>query len=314
MLRHMRFLLPPALAVGLALSLLPATALSAPQRGTQPLPTTIALPNGFRPEGIAIGVLPFAFFGSLANGDLLRVNLVTGKGRVFSPGPGTPSVGMKIDGLGRLFVAGGPAGNGRVVSALTGDVLASYTFAAAPTFINDVIVTGNAAWFTDSMKPVLYKVPLGRFGALPPPSAVETLPLSGDYVHQAGFNANGIAQTPDGQALLIVQSATGLLLRVDPATGVASTVDLGGYVLTNGDGLLVLGHTLYAVQNQLNRVAVFGLDDAGTAGTLVKTIEDDRFDVPTTVAAFGGRLYLPNARFSTPPTPDTEYTAVAVPR
>src|SRR5687768_18589076 len=56
-------------------------------------PTEIALPNGWLPEGIAIGVLPFAFFGSRADGDLYRANLITGEGSVFSQGPGTPAVG-----------------------------------------------------------------------------------------------------------------------------------------------------------------------------------------------------------------------------
>ena len=111
-----------------------------------------------------------------------------------------------------------------------------------------------------------------------------------------------------------MQSATGLVFRVDPATGVTTTVDLGGYVVTNGDGLLTVGSTFYAVQNQLNKVAVFELNAAGTAGTLVKTITDPRFDVPTTVGVLGPRLYLPDARFTTPPTPDTVYTANAVPR
>ena len=143
---------------------------------------------------------------------------------------------------------------------------------------------------------------------------MQTVPLSGDYVHVPGFNANGIARTPDGEALLIVQTATGKIFRVDPGTGVATTVDLGGYVVTAGDGLLVVGRTLYAVQNQLNLVAVFDLNAAGTSGSLVKTITDQRFDIPTTVARFGNRLYLPNARFTTPPTPDTIYTANAVPR
>jgi sugar lactone lactonase YvrE len=276
------------------------------------LPTDIALPAGFQPEGIAIGALPFAFFGSRADGDLFRVNLVTGKGVVFSQGPGTPSLGLKVDLRGRLFVAGGTGGNARVVNAFTGEVLASYTFATAPTFVNDVILTPDAAWFTDSQRPFLYKVPLGRFGELPAQAAVVAVPLTGDYVHQAGFNANGISRTPDGKALLIVQSATGLLLRVDPATGVATTVNLGGQLLANGDGLLLEGRTLYGVQNQNNQIAVIRLNAAGTSGEVTRTLTDPRFDIPTTVASFGNRLYLPNARFSTPATPTTPYTAVAV--
>ena len=46
----------------------------------------------------------------------------------------------------------------------------------------------------------------------------------------------------------------------------------------------------------------------------VRRLRDERFDVPATVAAFGSRLYLPNARFDTTPTPETPYTVVAIPR
>jgi sugar lactone lactonase YvrE len=277
-------------------------------------PTTLHLPNAFMPEGIAIGVLPFAFFGSRADGDLFRVNLVTGRGDRFSEGPGegSPSVGLKVDLLGRLFVSGGSAGNARVVSAFSGKILARYQFATAPTFVNDVVLTPGAAWFTDSQRPVLYKLPLGRFGQLPTQAQVVTVPLTGEWEQVAGFNANGIARTPDGSALLVVNSTTGRLFRVDPATGAATEVNLGGETLVNGDGLLVSGNTLYAVQNQLNTLAVVELNGAGTAGQVVTRYTDDRFDIPTTVARYGDRLYLVNGRFSTPVTPDTTYTAEAV--
>lgn len=310
---HRRHLLPlvAAVAVGLAV---PATAQAAPQQNHHAFPATLKLPNGFQPEGIAIGPGATAYFGSLADGDIYRVDLATGRGKVISQGPGTPSVGLKSDRKGRLFVAGGPAGTGRVVDLGTGKILASYQLTTeTATFVNDVVLTRDAAWFTDSQQAVLYKLPL-RHGKLPKQSQVQTLPLTGDYVQQEGFNANGIARTPDGKALLVVQSNTGKLFRVNPKTGVAKTVDLGGESVAAGDGLLTVGRTLYVVRNQLNLVAVFKLDKSGREGELVKTITDPRFDIPTTVAAFGNRLYLPNARFSTPPTPDTPYTAVAVRR
>ena len=135
------------------------------------------------------------------------------------------------------------------------------------------------------------------------------VPLGGAWV---GTGANGIARTPDGDALLVIQSPTGLLFRVDPATGNATQVDLGGALLLNGDGLLLVNRTLFVVQNRLNRVAVVELNKAGTSGEVTQHLTDPRFDVPTTVAAFGNRLYLPNARFTTPPTPDTTYNAVAI--
>jgi sugar lactone lactonase YvrE len=280
-------------------------------------PTTINLPDGWQPEGIAIGALPFAYFGSLADGSIYRASLVTGRGQVISAGPGTPSVGLKIDDRGRLFVSGGPVGNARVVSAITGEVLASYQFASSPTFINDVVLTPGAAWFTDSQNPasVLYKVPLGRFGALPGPDEVVTLPVTGDLVFQPGaFNANGIDRTPDGSGLIVVQSATGTLFKVDPRTGVSRTIDLGGESVPNGDGILLVGQTLYVVQNRINTVAKINLNRSGTRGRVVKRRSDERFDVPTTIAVFNDRLYLPNARFGTTPTPTTTYTANAIPR
>jgi sugar lactone lactonase YvrE len=143
---------------------------------------------------------------------------------------------------------------------------------------------------------------------------VVTLPLSGEWQQVGGFNANGIAQTPNRKALLVVNSTTGVLFRVDPRTGVATRVDLGGASLTNGDGLLVRGKTLYVVRNQLNKVAVIRLNASGTRGRLVGTLTSPEFDVPTTVAAFGNSLYLPNARFTTPPTPNTSYWITRIDR
>jgi sugar lactone lactonase YvrE len=271
-------------------------------------PTTIQLPDNWLPEGIAIGRLPFAYFGSRADGSIYRASLLTGTGRVISQGPGTPSVGLKIDHRGRLFVAGGTGGDARVVNAFTGEVLASYKFTTADAFINDVVLTRNAAWFTNTRSAFLYKVPLGRHGALPPADGFVTLPLTGTPVVNAG---NGIVETPDGRALIVVSA--GQLFHVDPATGATTLVDLGGETLTNGDGLLARGRTLYAVQNRLNQVAVLRMSRDGKSGTVLQRVTDPRFDVPTTVAEFGNRLYLPNARFGAMP-PATTFTAVAIPR
>ncbi|MFG2001149.1 SMP-30/gluconolactonase/LRE family protein [Spirillospora sp. NPDC048911] len=276
------------------------------------LVSEIKLPNGWRPEGIAIGAGPFAYVGSLADGDLYRADLRTGKGAVISQGPGTPTVGIKVH-RGRIFAAGGPAGTARVVDARSGRIISSHQLASGtPTFINDVVVTRNTAWFTDSAtpQPALYKMRLGRDGL---PRGVERLGLSGDLVfNPAGANANGIESTPDGKALLIVQSNAGKLFRVDPATGVTKTVDLGGESVPNGDGMLRRGNTLYVVQNRTNAIAVLKLDRSGTSARVVRRITDTRFDVPTTVASFKGRLYLPNARFTTTPTPETTYDVVGV--
>jgi len=59
---------------------------------------------------------------------------------------------------------------------------------------------------------------------------------------------------------------------------------------------------------------VIKLNASGTRGRLVDTLTSPDFDIPTTVAAFGNSLYLPNARFATPPTPDTAYWITRIDR
>ncbi|WP_243710730.1 superoxide dismutase [Actinomadura sp. KC216] len=295
----------------------PTQAAAPVQAAVDRFPTTIPLPDGFQPEGIATGPGPFAYVGSMADGSVYRADLRTGRGAIISRGTGGQALGMKTDAHGRLFVAGGTGGDARVVDVRTGRVLASYRLATGPTFVNDVILTRDAAWFTDSFAPVLYKLPL--HGGELPAEAVR-IPLTGDLVYRTGpdgaaFNANGITPTPDGRGLIVVQSNTGGLFHVDPATGTTRRVDLHGESLPDGDGLLLHGRTLYAVQNRFDTVAVVRLNAAGTEGRVIRRVTDSRFDLPTTVAEFGSRLYLPNIRFfSTEPTPHLSYNAVAIPR
>ncbi|MFC5748766.1 superoxide dismutase [Actinomadura rugatobispora] len=294
-------LLPAVVALGL---LVPA---GAAQAGTHPFPDRIALPAGFQPEGIAIGPGPVAYLGSRVDGRIYRADLRTGRGGVFSAGPGTPSLGLKT-GDGLLYVAGGSGGDARVIDQRSGKVLKRYVLSTAPAFVNDVVLTRDAAWVTDSTNKVLYRLPRGVHGK------ARTLPLTGEIAYQTGVNANGIAQTPDRRSLLIVQSNTGTLFKVDPKSGHTTTVDLGGESLPNGDGMLLNGDTLFVVQNRLNVVAVLKVARDGSKARVVERVGDAKFDVPATVARYKDRLYLPNARFTTTPTPDTPYDAVSIRR
>jgi sugar lactone lactonase YvrE len=322
--RHARALAATVLGVTTMAVLATPAAATTEGRKTDRFPTEFPLPVGFLPEGIAIGDRPVAFFGSRANGDIFRVDLTTGAGAVISqgPGPGNPSVGLKVDQRGRLFVSGGGAGSARVVSVHSGAILASYQFVvpipgANNTFINDVVLTPDGAYYTDSRSPVLFHLPLGRHGRLPAQDEVVRIPLSGDWAPNAegvAPSSNGLVRTPDGRALIMVASNFGALFRVNPRTGVATAIDLGGETVVNGDGLLLDGRTLYVVQNRLNQVAVIRLNHRGTAGTVLQRVTDPRFDVPTTVARFRDRLYLPNARFGTPSPETATYNAVAIPR
>jgi sugar lactone lactonase YvrE len=277
-------------------------------------PETIQLPNGFRPEGIAVGQGSTFYVGSIPTGAVFAGSLRTGTGDILVPGAaGHAATGLEYD-RGRLWVSGAATGKAFVYDARTGATLSELQLAtgAGATFINDVVVTPWAAYFTDSNRPVIYKVAKSSSGA---PGAVTTIPLSGDYQHVAGaFNLNGIDATPNGETLVAVQSVTGMLFTIDPTNGATKLIDLGGATLPNGDGILLHGRTLYVVQNFLNKIAVVALNQDLTQGTVTREITDSDFDVPTTVDRFGKWLYAVNARFGTPPSPDTTYKVVQVKR
>jgi sugar lactone lactonase YvrE len=274
--------------------------------GAASFPERIDLPDGWQPEGIAIGRGNSVYAGSRATGAVWKGDLRTGEGAVLvAAQAGRQATGLMVDRRGRLFVSGAATGQAYVYDAKTGEQIALFQLAEAPTFINDVVVTREAAWFTDSRQPVLYRIPIGRGGALGTP---ETIELSGEYDHlpPPAFNLNGIDATPDGETLIVVQSATGKLFTVN-ADGVTDEIDLDGPPVTAGDGILLDGRTLYVVRNTFNEIVEIRLARGLGSGMVVDTITHPDFDVPTTIDEHGNRLYAVNARFSTTPMADTKY-------
>ncbi|HEX5039184.1 MAG TPA: superoxide dismutase [Candidatus Limnocylindria bacterium] len=266
-------------------------------------PGRIDLPDGFAPEGITIGIGSTFFTGSLAGAGIFRGDLRTGEGGILVEGGG-PFTGMKVDAFGRLWVAGGPSGLAHVFDARTGDRIGDplALALATPTFINDVVVTADAAYFTESMQPAIYRVPIGPGGQIGEPEVIALDPADIGFVGGGAFNLNGIDATPDGRTLLTVNSTTGNMLTIDPATNEVETIDLSGGPLTAGDGILLRGWTLYVVRNQLNLVAVADLSPDLSSGTVIDNLTGDT-DVPTTIARFGGSLYVVNAAFRAPDVP-----------
>ena len=272
----------------------------------QTFPSRIDLPDGFQPEGIAAAGEQF-YAGSIPTGAVYRGSLRTGLGAVLvQPRTGRAAIGLKVD-RGRLFVAGGDTGRAFVYDARTGADVASFRLSSGGSFVNDVVVTRRAAWFTDSFKPVLYRVPLAANGRPGAASAVRTVRLRGDYRHASGFNVNGIDATQNGATLVIVQSGTGRLFTVTPG-GVTKAIALArGESVPNGDGILLDGSTLYVAQNRQNLIARIALARTLRSGRVVRRISDPGLDVPTTLADLGSSLYAVNARFGTTSEPTTEY-------
>jgi hypothetical protein len=298
-----------------------ALATSGDRPGATPSPATdsdesfpdlLALPDGFQPEGITTGRGTTFFVGSLASGDIYRGDLRTGEGEVLvDAAEDRLTIGLSHDRRSNnVFAAGGPTGKAFVYDGDTGDAVEAYDLTDPGTFVNDVVVTREAAYFTDSFRSAVYKLPLGPAGRLPEEGAAEELELGDEFEAVSGFNANGIDAAPNTEYLVVVNSTTGLLYKIDPDSGATTEIDLGGETLTNGDGILLDGTTLYVVRNRNNLIAEIDLEPDATAGEVVGEITDEAFDVPTTVAAFGNDIYAVNARFGVENPDSAEYDVV----
>ncbi|MGH2539058.1 MAG: superoxide dismutase [Actinomycetota bacterium] len=280
-------------------------------RADRTLPERIPLPDGSQPEGLAISNGGTFYTGSIADGTVYAGDVDTGAVRVFAPGaPGRSAAGIEVRG-GLVWVAGGETGMAWVYRR-NGRLIRTYDFDPGG-FLNDVVVTRRAAFITDSVEPFLYRVPIRDDGLPAGRGKVESRPLVGDIAYEAGFNANGIDVDRGGARFVMVQSNTGELFEVRPS-GRTRRVDLGGETVESGDGVLLRGTVVFVVQNFLNQVAKVRLSEDFRTGRVLSVTTDPDFDVPTSVDDFGRALYLVNARFTTPPTPATEYWIAPIPR
>ena len=187
------------------------------------------------PRGSRSGTGNTVYVGSVGTGAVWVGDLRTGAGRILVEGaPNVRSAtGIELD-HGRLWVSGARFGNALVYNARTGALITELQLAtgAGATFINDAVATKKGVYFTDSQRPVHLQ---GRDEGNGRPGAVTTIPLGGEYQHVAGqFNLNGIVATENGKTLIAVQSVSRKLLTIDPKTGAAKTIDLGGYDLRTG--------------------------------------------------------------------------------
>ena len=293
-----------------AVAALFATALPAAQQ--QDL---IVLPGATSAEGITVGRGSTFYAGDLFAGDIYRGDLQQGTAELFIGAPdGRMATGMSLDQRGGLlFVAGAFTGQAYVYDTATGATLAVYQFAdpAAGTVINDVAVTREGAWFTDSLHPKLYFVPLSPTGTL---GAFSTLNLTGPAADITGdFNLNGIAATPNGDTLIVAHSANAELYTVDPQTGASTAI--AGVSVPFVDGILFEAGRLWAVQNFSNQISEIRLSPDLSSGGVEDVITSSLFQIPTTVTRHGNDLAVVNAKFNTglPPTA-SQYEVVIVRR
>jgi hypothetical protein len=262
-----------------------------------PRPASIPIPVDFQPEGIAVGEGNTFFVGSLWDGDIYRGDVRSGAGALLVDVEDRSAVGMRVDKARNwLVVAGGPTGHAWVYDTEDGSTVADLVLGAAgAAFSNDVAITHDALYFTDTFAARLYRVPIEADGSF---GATEPITVTGPAAATGDFGLNGIDSTHRGW-LIVNHTALGILALVNPSTGESKAIELSGPPLLAGtlDGLQLEGRTVWVVQNFANSVARVKLSPDLTSGEVVEVITSDLFRVPTTVARHGSSLALVNGRF-----------------
>jgi hypothetical protein len=275
-------------------------------------PDIIVLPDATSAEGIARGEGDTFYAGDLFAGDIFRGDLEDEKAELFIEAPkGRQAVGMTADlRHGLLFVAGGATGQAYVYDLDSGRTLATYQFRPEATaLINDVTLTEDGAWFTNSLAGELFFIPVGQHGQL---GEFRSLPLEGPAAGITGdFNLNGIAAVGHSHSLIVSHSGDGRLYTVDSETG--ESAEIAGVDVPGADGIVVQNRRVWVVQGFLHQVSEWRLDRDLAEGTLQEVITDDAFQFPSTAVRSHGELAVVNAKFDTgfPPTAE-QYEVVLV--
>jgi sugar lactone lactonase YvrE len=323
--RMLRVLLGAAMLTGLVFSAGPAAA--QPRQETRPI-VNFAIPgDAVFPEGVASDPKTgFFYVSSSADGTIFRGRRDRRTPEVFLPGGQDgrmAATGMKVDRQGRLFVSGAATGQMWVYDTHNRKLVRHFDtgLRGADTFINDVSVTPNGdAYFTDSVTPVLWRVPASavrhRDATVAAPQRF--LDFTGTAVaYQAGFNLNGIWFAGGGRQLVTVQSNTGKLFRIGVRDRSVAEIPVAGGPLTNGDGILLAGPVLFVARNADQLIVTVGLDHKLSSGRVLAQFTDPALHTPTTMALTGGaRLLVVNSQFDRQGpglTPDLPFTVSSLP-
>jgi len=296
--------------------------------GDKPFPARVSTLDGAAPEGFAIGKGATAY-NSSPDGSIYKVDLRSGQGEVMVEAQDPLDclkLGMRVDDrTNYLFVAGCYYGTAMVFEADTGALIMEYQLNNSGEFgvVNDLTITNDAIYFTDSYRPVLYRLPLSQDGGIPlDPGAATEIPLPPQFALDPNTEpccgGNGIVSTPDGKTLIIGHSNLSQLYRFDTQSGDLDQIPVDGPLTGFLDGIAMQGKTLYIMTPydppgppvSIDRIQVVELDKGYLSGTLVETITDtENLDGVASGAIFGNSLYVNNARYTVefPPAPDTEY-------
>jgi hypothetical protein len=266
--------------------------------------------NAGNPEGVAFDRRTGRFYVSEARpgsdgtgGRVWQGRLGRKTLREFLPGSADrpASIGLKVK-RGRLYVAGGPAGDVEVYDTSSKELLAQFQLCAAGCFVNDLTVARNGDVFVteSNQSQFVYRIPAEavRSGG----GTVDPIPIAPPLVpgEPGTPNANGIAASR-GRYVVFVQSNAGKLFRLDRRTREVTEIPVTGGEVTNGDGIVLKKRTLYVVRNRDQLIAEVKLSRGFDSARVVDTKTSKTFEDPTTAALAGKRLLVVNSDFFPPP-------------
>jgi sugar lactone lactonase YvrE len=259
------------------------------------------LPNaGVLLEGIGVDQRNGVFYVSGVNdgGDVYRGRLGQQQLERWVDGTGTTGRGIDVDDAGRVFVAGGPSGAVRVFDR-NGTLLTTLATGASGSFLNDVWVDRDGSvYVTDSSLPKIWRI-TSTGGAW---AIAEWLDVSAAITYTRSttdFDLGGIVT--NGQYLLTSQGTTGQLWRIDLRTRQVVEVDLGGVRVTNADGIVLRGSTLWVVQNFSRQITEIRLRRSATTGEVRDVTATPANRTLTTAKLVHGDLLAVDSQFGFDP-------------
>ncbi|MBI3805193.1 MAG: superoxide dismutase [Nitrospirae bacterium] len=275
---------------------------------TDPVVFTLEPSTHGNPEGVAFDRRTGAFFvGTVGDGTIYRGTLDHPTATPFIPGAsGKSAAGMKVS-HGKLYVAGAATGILSVFDLATKQPIASFDTGAGG-FLNDLVVTKTGDVFvTDSFRPTLWHVTAAQVAA--GSGTPEAIPVGPEIQYEAGaFNLNGIVAQKGGRELIVVQTSSGKLFRIDitPGTPTGRTIQpINVEPLVGGDGLLLDRGRLIVIQGVPPTLAFVQLRQGGLAGTVVARRTDPTLRGPSTIARARDLYLVVNADFATSTPPFT---------
>ena len=272
---------------------------------------TLDPPTHGSPEGVAFDPSSGAFFvGATGDGTIYRGTLDNPTVAEFITGAtGKEASGMKVA-HGKLYVAGGFSGAVSVYDIATKRLVASFeNFGGV--MLNDLVVTKKGDVFvTDSFRPTLWRITAAQVaaGGGTPPEGITVEPEIPYFLDPFPFNLNGIVALKGGRELVVVQSNTGKLFRIDLDDDAPNGREIHEIVvepLLGGDGLLLDHGQLIVVgfdPPNPPALAFVKLDGKTERGTVVERRTDPTLRDSSTVARARNFYLVVNTDFTgTPP-------------